>query len=460
MNLDYDFFNDNNQREIKKEEQNMVGISPRAPEISVHKKKRNKGKTIGTIALALLIFLSGMWTTWAMLDPEIRTLLSIKNKIQDNYYQEITDEDFYKAIFGGINNGLLDAYSEYMTPEEFAKMLDDMEGNRIGVGLVFTMGQDTDLCIRRVCGNSPAEEAGIAVGETIVGCGETEENVAVCTTFEEFSAFLQNYGEGEPFYLQLRANGEDRMVKLYKSAYVENQVFYRTNDSAYAFTGGNATVLTEQGNPLTCLDDDTAYIRLVQFSANAATAFDVAMQQFKKDGKKNLILDLRENGGGYLDIMQSIASYFCKNATGKTPIVAVADYGEKRERYKATGNYYKDYFAEDSRICVLADAYTASASECLIGCMLDYGAIAYKDICLAERGGVAKTYGKGIMQETTYVNLFKQDAITLTTAEIRWPVSDNSIHGRGVLPKDGALTVAGNIDYEKETVNAIKTLLG
>ena len=124
MNLDYDFFNDNNQREIKKEEQNMVGISPRPPEISVHKKKRNKGKTIGTIALALLIFLSGMWTTWAMLDPEIRTLLSLKNKIQDNYYQEITDEDFYKAIFGGINNGLLDTYSKYMTPEEFAKMLE------------------------------------------------------------------------------------------------------------------------------------------------------------------------------------------------------------------------------------------------------------------------------------------------------------------------------------------------
>ena len=91
--------------------------------------------------------------------------------------------------------------------------------------------------------------------------------------------------------------------------------------------------------------------------------------------------------------------------------------------------------------------------------MLDYGAIAYGDICLSERNGVAKTYGKGIMQATSYVNILKQDAITLTTAEIRWPVSNNSIHGRGVLPEDGALTVAENTDFEMETINAVNTLL-
>ena len=158
--------------------------------------------------------------------------------------------------------------------------------------------------------------------------------------------------------------------------------------------------------------------------------------------------------------MQSISKYFCKNAKEKTPVVAVADFGEKRTSYKATGNCYYDYFTNESRICVLADRYSASASECLIGCMIDYGAISYADICLAERGGVAKTYGKGIMQETTLVNLFRQDAITLTTAEIRWPVSDNSIHGRGVLPEDGTKTVEENIDFEKETENALKVLFG
>ena len=159
-----------------------------------------------------------------------------------------------------------------------------------------------------------------------------------------------------------------------------------------------------------------------------------------------------------MDIMQSIASYFCKSATQAKPAVAVADFGETRTAYHAFGNYYNSYFSEESRICVLADKYSASASECLLGCMLDYGAIEYKDICLVERGGVAKTYGKGIMQQTMPVNTVAQDAITLTTAEIRWPVSDNSIHGRGILPQDGTRTVAENIDNRIETENAIKAL--
>lgn len=426
---------------------------------SVKGKKIRWWKIVVAISLALLSFGCGALTVWASLDREIRTLITVKDKIQSDYYQEITDEDFYKAVFGGINEDLLDAYSNYMTPEEFATMVSDLEGNRIGIGLVFAV-QEESLRITRVCGNSPAEEAGIVAGDCIVGCGKTEGEIQACKTFDEFSAFLQNYGEKEEFFVKLRSNGEERTVKLYKSAYVENYVFYRTKEKSYVFTGAGASVLTEKGAPMTALDNETAYIRLVQFTGNASEEFSEAMEQFKRDGKKNLVLDLRENGGGYLDTMQSISKYFCKNAKEKTPVVAVADFGEKRTSYKATGNCYYDYFTDESRICVLADRYSASASECLIGCMIDYGAISYADICLAERGGVAKTYGKGIMQETTLVNLFRQDAITLTTAEIRWPVSDNSIHGRGVLPEDGTKTVEENIDFEKETENALKVLFG
>ena len=457
--MDYDFFGEDNQPQ--ESENNIQRVPAPMPEEqnSLSKRKRSVKKTILSIGLALAIFLGGMGTTWALLDPEMRTLVTIKNKIQKDYYKEVSDEEFYKAILGGINDNLLDPYSEYLTPEEFAAMLNRMDGNQIGVGLVFGAQHADPLRITRVCGNSPAEEAGVLVGETIVGVGVLETSITPCTTFEEFSAFLKGYGEKEEFFLALQLNGVTRNVKLYKSAYVENYVFYRTNSTAYSFTGATAGVWTELGSPLACLDDDTAYIRLVQFTSNATSEFNRAMQQFEQDGKKNLILDLRENGGGYLSTMQSIASYFCATATEAKPIVSVADFGEKKEIYRATGNVYKEYFAQDSRICVLADRYSASASEALIGCMLDYGAIAYADICLVERGGVAKTYGKGIMQETALVNIFKQDAITLTTAEIRWPVSNKSIHDRGILPEDGTVTVAENIDYETETINAIKALL-
>ena len=458
--MEHDFFEDDNQQNTGENDVQRVP-APVKKEESAQKPKRKTGKILLTVLLALVVFLGGMTTTWFLLDPEMRTLVKVKNRIQNKYYKEITDDQFYKAIFGGINDDLLDAYSRYRTPEEFETMLSEMEGNRLGVGLSFAAVETEPLRITRVCGNSPAEAAGVVAGEKITGVGKTENEIAPCSTFEEFSACLGDYKEDENFFLQLEKNGERRIVSLHKAAYVENCVFYRTNTKSYTFTGERADVLTEKGLPLTYLDNDTAYIRLVQFTGNAAKEFDLAMEQFQKDGKKNLILDLRENGGGYVDVMQSIASYFCKDATNDRPIIAVADFGDKgRVSYRADGNYYDEYFAEDSRICVIADRYTASASECLLGCMLDYGTISYADICLIERNGVAKTYGKGIMQETFYVNLFAQDAITLTTAEIRWPVSDNSIHGRGILLEDGALTLAGNIDYEKEIEGAVNTLLG
>ena len=418
--------------------------------------------TLG-IALAVFCFFCGFVVSRLALDSEIRSLMQLKDAVQAEYYEEITDEEFYGAMFAGINDNLLDPYSKYMTADEYAQAQSEGAGNKSGLGLVFVVENaegEAQMLISRVCGNSPAEAAGIVAGEKIIGCGKEETSITPCSTFEEFSACLSQYGEREEFYVKVRAGETERAVKLFKAAYVENYVFYRTKDKAYTFTGQSADVLTETNTPLVCLDEDTAYIRLIQFAGNAGIEFAAAMTQFKQDGKKNLILDLRENGSGYLEIMQEISSYFCKNSTEATPVVAVADFGEKRTVYKAKGNVYGEYFSDESRICVLADRYSASASECLIGCMIDYGAIGYKDICLTARGGVAKTYGKGIMQETTLVNLLEQDAITLTTAEIRWPVSDNSIHDRGVLPEDGALVVEENINFDVETENAIKKLFG
>ena len=137
----------------------------------------------------------------------------------------------------------------------------------------------------------------------------------------------------------------------------------------------------------------------------------------------------------------------------------IADFGEREEKYLASGNYYWDYFTEESRICILADSGSASASECLIGVMVDYGAVSYGDICLSERNGVAKTYGKGIMQ--SYFSLgMTGSMIKLTTAEIRWPVTRTSIHGRGVLPEDGTKTVQEGVTDEAELAAAIRVLFG
>jgi hypothetical protein len=93
-----------------------------------------------------------------------------------------------------------------------------------------------------------------------------------------------------------------------------------------------------------------------------------------------------------------------------------------------------------------------------MGVMLDYGAITYQDICLIERDGEARTYGKGIMQTTYPFIGFTGEAVKLTTAQMRWPKSDNCIHGRGVLPADGALSIAENTLNDGELLAAIDAL--
>ena len=399
-------------------------------------------RAVTAVFLAAACFVLGGFAVWFSLDSELRTLIKVKTAIQTQYYQDIEDEDFYKAVFGGINRDLLDAYSGYMTADEYRAAQGDLAGKRIGIGLTFQT-KDADgheqMLVVRVSGNSPAEVVGLQEGDRLIGYGKTETSITENEVFDDFSTFLNTLAEGEKFCLLVKRGAERYTFTISREAYVENYVFYRTKTASYAFTGKKADEWTKTDKPLACLDEDTAYIRLVQFGEGTEKLFAKAMDQFKADGKKNLVLDLRDNGGGYLATMQEIAGYFCKNSTEKKPVVAVAKNKRREEKFKAPCNVYAEYFAADSRICVLADDGTASASECLIGAMVDYGASDFSDICLIERNGVAKTYGKGIMQTTYYLSA-KLDAVKLTTAEIHWPISGKSIHGKGVLPKDGAKT--------------------
>ncbi len=338
-------------------------------EARFHKKKSVKIVSrvlAATIALTGAFF-GGFFVHKATLPDGIDSLLWAKKRIQSDYYTDISDEEFFDAVFFGVNS-LLDDYSGYMTEEEYAAAQKKSAGSYSGLGLYFSSkdenGNDRMLVVR-VAGGSPAEEAGI-----------------------DFSEFLSPLSAGEKFFVkELRyPYGADdaRIMEVYKSEFTENYVFYRSSSSAYVYLGKNAEE-TEKGRAISALPEDTAYIRLAQFNGNAAKEFDEAMKRFKADGKKRLILDLRENGGGDMEILCSIASYFCKGTNEKRPVVAKAVYknGDVRE-FKAPANRYEDYFGADSKAYVLADSGSASASECLIGCMKDYGATDYDFLRLTK----------------------------------------------------------------------------
>lgn len=386
---------------------------------------------------AVFIFFAGFFIRYITLDKSIRSLIWVKNKIDDDYYIDITDDEFLEAATDGIDS-MLDAYSTYYTPDEYASAMSSSAGNGTGLGISFS--GLTYNRIARVGGNTPAERAGIKAGYFVVGYGDDENSITPAESYSDLAAFISGKGTEESFVLAIASDADGTDTEYYtlkRESYNENYVFYSSSSTAYRFEGSTATTLTAYDGAIEELPSDTAYIRLTRFAGNAATQFKLAMEQFKAEGKKNLVLDLRTNGGGDMEVLRNITSYLCRNAAS-TPVAAVARYKDgSSETFNCVGNYFADYFSADSKVTVLANSGTASASECLIGAMVDYGTIDYSDIVLSNINGAARTYGKGIMQ-TTYYHIFGGDAVKLTVAKIHWPLSDRCIHGVGITEADGA----------------------
>lgn len=429
------------------------------------KNKRHgvKNKIISAVlivAVATAVFFAGFFVHYISMDESIRTLAWIKKHMDKYYIEDISEEDFLTAAMGGVD-GLLDDYSQCYTPDEYISASNSNAGYKEGMGLTFWLDGDNTL-IYRVSGNSPAEKVGIKEGSYLFGFGSSEKNIVYSCVYNDFLSFLSS-ADGE-FCLCLAEDEEGNGKQLYKIAresFVENYAFYRSDSSAYRFSGDNALDEELYDGAISSLKKDTAYIRLNQFAGNAAKQVEKCLEIFKREGKKNLILDLRNNGGGNMEVLQNIASFFVKDAKNNGPLVAVAKYKDGSERnFRADTNKYFEYFSSDCKISVLANSNTASASECLIGAMIDYNTVDYSDIYISEYNGVAKTYGKGIMQTTFYMT-GTGCAVKLTTAKIYWPESGKCIHGIGVTSSDGANAVKadGYVTFdERELLSVIEKL--
>ena len=295
------------KKQKKNEGQEGVSKTQRVPAPAEQIKKtkiwRQVACIVTAVAIAAISFSIGLCVSWFSLDAEMRTLIEIKKKINKEYYEEISNETFYGTLFSAINNDLLDDYSGYMTPEEYAAVTSDLDGNRAGLGLVLstqTADKKEQMLITRVCGNSPAEKAGLTAGSYIIGFGESAEAIRSSKSFDEFSAFLENYGAGEAFFIRIQEKGAEKTLQISCEEYVENYVLYRNNQKGYSFTTGISCEPIENVNGLNVLDDKTAYIRIVQFTGNTTQAFARAMRIFKEEGKTNLVLWVYESIDAFL----------------------------------------------------------------------------------------------------------------------------------------------------------------
>ncbi len=367
--------------------------------------------------------------------------------------EEMTADEFTETLINALLEN--DEYKEYYSEEQYQEMLKEWAGISSGLGLVFSktianMG-DGDLIedrfVYKVVGNSPAMKGGVKAGDIITdgkvialnSTGEVE--FTPLENRDAIVALIEGANNGDTVAFKLLRGEQTIEAEIVKGEYVESYVTYADGEEKIVFSADTEDNFILEGESMSELSQDTFYIKLDEFNGGAGEQFANAISYAQSKGKTKLILDLRNNGGGKMDIMLDIASYLVYNGGQNNTIIASAKSkssvsGEQRQEVYAT-NKNKYDVANLAKIVVLANNGTASASECLINALLYYGDedldnnfSRAKNLVISKGvDGVAKTYGKGIMQTTFKLN--NGGAIKLTTAKLYDPAGYNCIHQVG-----------------------------
>lgn len=296
-----------------------------------------------------------------------------------NLYVDSVDEK--KLVEDGIRGMIeqLDPHSSYSTAKETKEMNEPLQGSFEGIGVQFNMVKDTLLVIQPVV-NGPSERVGILAGDRIVSVNDTAI-AGVKMSKEDIMKRLRG-AKGSKVRLGVVRRG---IAGILKFTVVRDKIPVKTLDAAYM------------------IRPHVGYIRIGSFGVTTYNEFMKAVETLKASGMKDLILDLQENGGGYLMAAVQIANEFLHNSD-----LIVYTQGRKVPR--------QDYCADgsgrllDGKVFVLINEYTASAAEIVTGAIQDQ-----------DRGIVVgrRSFGKGLVQRP--IDLPDGSMIRLTIAHYFTP---------------------------------------
>ena len=281
------------------------------------------------------------------------------NKLQTDFIDanKIDDQKIIYGAIEGMTKSLGDPYTSFFTPSEAKKFEDDLAGSFEGIGVEIAIKKEM-LTVVAPLKNTPGQKAGLKSGDII-----TEIDGASTADMTTDDAVDLIRGE----------KGTNVVLTIYRDEWENTKDFTITRDT-----------IIIPAMDWKIINDDVAYIQIYQFDGSLSTDFKKATDQILKSGAKKIILDLRDDPGGYLETAQKIAGYFL--ASGET--VVVEDFGNNKEQkiYKANGNYSLEKYPT----VVLINQGSASASEILAGALRDN-----RDIQLIGQ----KSFGKGSVQE-------------------------------------------------------------
>lgn len=304
-------------------------------------------------------------------------------RLIDGFYVDSAnvDELTEKAIVHMLSE--LDPHSVYVSKEEVDKMNEPLVGNFEGIGISFNIFKDT-LLITTIIPGGPSEKVGLRAGDRILQVDG--KNIA---------------GTG------MKNSDVVNLIRGEKGTTVAITVLRRNAGELLDFSIVRDKIPIHSLDASFMLDNETGYIRLNKFSATTTDEFTAAMSDLKGQNLKNLILDLRGNGGGYLKTAVEIADQFLEN---NRVIVYTEGLHDSKKEYKASA---KGIF-NNGNLIILVDEASASASEIVSGAVQDW-----------DRGLIIgrRSFGKGLVQKPYF--LTDGSMVRLTTAHYYTPSGRN-----------------------------------
>lgn len=286
----------------------------------------------------------------------------------DLYYVDTLDTDkLVKTATGSMLN-TLDPYTEYYPDDERDDLKQMLTGKYAGIGSLIHYSKNEDRCIiSEPFENMPAAEGGLKAGDVILSIAGKEFGPKGSQNTNEFTESVSNALRGEPgtsFIVKIQRPGEDkpREIKLTRRAIKTPPISY------YGMIAEN-----------------TGYIYLSSFPEGAATDVRRAVIDLKQKGAKQLVLDLRNNGGGSMQEAIDLVNLFI--GKGKTVVELKGKIKSANETYKTQ----REALDPDIPLAVLVNGNTASSSEITAGTLQDYD----RAVVIGTR-----TYGKGLVQQT------------------------------------------------------------
>jgi len=329
------------------------------------------------------------------------------NYIYETYKDQLNYEDLVNAAFNGVFDSL-DQYSEYYFASEGADELSNtLESNYAGIGVTIQLNDDGEVLITAVTKDGPAEKAGITAGGTVTKI----DSVSTKGLSLDEAANKMRGKAGTQVTVTIKYSGVEKSFTLTRAELVAPSLNYEL------------------------MEGSIGYIDLTSFSTASANEFRQARTELLAKGAKSLVLDLRNNTGGYLDIAIQIADVLMDKGT----ICILEQQGKVIETYTAK--------ADDTKkvpIVILQNQYSASASELLIQALKDNG--------LAKTVGT-NTYGKGVAQIVVGVN--NGDSLKLSECYFLGP-NKEKITTDGIKPD---YYVYSSYDFDEATTEKINNVL-